>query len=37
MVVINRMYTLTGEHCETCGAPLAEELDGNEEKCQLCR
>lgn len=37
MVVMNRRYTLTGEHCKKCGVPLAEELDGDNEKCKLCR
>jgi len=30
-------YTLTGEYCDQCGVPLAEELDAGNTKCKLCR
>jgi len=37
MVVLTQRYTLTGDNCSNCGVPLAKELDGDKDKCKLCR
>jgi len=34
--MITTKYTLTGEYCDTCSVPLAEELNGDSSKCKMC-